>query len=224
MLSEYSVVTAFKNSEEYIQTALESIFSQTHKPAEVYVINDHSNDSAYKSLIELQKKFNFNILDSELNGQKNAMWCGLQKVTTEYVSFLDSDDYWAPDKQLIQLTKFHKDKNIDIVCSGVRNFMSNQNNKNDFTLFAKDFAVSRMFSASTFKLQLFNDFSSVVESSSHFQWQIDWWANAVKLNYKLVQTNQVHLFRRIHSENSWSVPENNGKADLFKFLRRTING
>jgi hypothetical protein len=81
-----------------------------------------------------------------------------------------------------------------------------------------------MFGASTFKLKLFNDFSSVVESSTHFQWQLDWWANAVKLNYKLVQTNEVHLFRRIHSKNSWSVPENNGKADLFKFLRRTING
>jgi glycosyltransferase involved in cell wall biosynthesis len=215
---------AFKNSEEYIQTALESIFLQTHKPAEVYVINDHSDDSAYKSLIELQKTFNFNISNSELSGQKNAMWYGLQKVKTEYVSFLDSDDYWTPDKQFIQLTKFHENKNIDIVCSGVRNFMSNQNNKNDYTLFAKDYAISRMFGASTFKLQLFNNFSLVVESSTHFQWQLDWWANAVKLDYKLMQTNQVHLFRRIHSENSWSVPENNGKADLFKFLRRTING
>jgi len=224
MLSEYSVVMAFKNSEEYIQTALESIFLQTHKPAEVYVINDHSDDSAYKSLIELQKTFNFNISNSELSGQKNAMWYGLQKVKTEYVSFLDSDDYWTPDKQFIQLTKFHENKNIDIVCSGVRNFMSNQNNKNDYTLFAKDYAISRMFGASTFKLQLFNNFSLVVESSTHFQWQLDWWANAVKLDYKLMQTNQVHLFRRIHSENSWSVPENNGKADLFKFLRRTING
>jgi glycosyltransferase involved in cell wall biosynthesis len=215
---------AFKNSEKYIQTALESIFLQTHKPAEVYVINDHSDDSAYKSLIELQKTFNFNISNSELSGQKNAMWYGLQKVKTEYVSFLDSDDYWTPDKQFIQLTKFHENKNIDIVCSGVRNFMSNQNNKNDYTLFAKDYAISRMFGASTFKLQLFNNFSLVVESSTHFQWQLDWWANAVKLDYKLMQTNQVHLFRRIHSENSWSVPENNGKADLFKFLRRTING
>jgi len=224
MLSEYSVVMAFKNSEEYIQTSLESIFLQTHKPAEVYVINDHSDDSAYKSLIELQKIFNFNILDSELSGQKNAMWYGLQKVKTEYVSFLDSDDYWTPDKQFIQLTKFHENKNIDIVCSGVRNFMSNQDNKNDYTLFAKNYLISRMFGASTFRLQLFNDFSSVVESSSHFQWQLDWWANAVKLNYKLMQTNQVHLLRRIHSENSWSVPDNNGKADLFKFLRRTING
>lgn len=224
MLPEYSVVTAFKNSEKYIQTALESIFLQTHKPAEVYVINDHSDESAYKSLIELQKIFNFNVLDSELNGQKNAIWLGLQHVKTDYVSFLDSDDYWPPDKQLIQLTKFHKDKNIDIVCSGVRNFMSDQNNKNNYTLFAKNYAMSRMFGASTFKLQLFNDFFSVVESSSHFQWQLDWWANAVKLNYKLEQTNQVHLFRRIHSENSWSVPENDGIQDLFKFLRRTING
>ena len=106
MLPEYSVVMAFKNSEEYIQVALESIFLQTHKPAEVYVINDHSTDSTYKLLIEMQKKLNFNILDSELNGQKNAIWKGLQKVKTDYVSFLDSDEYWAPDKQFIQLSEF----------------------------------------------------------------------------------------------------------------------
>ena len=56
MLPEYSVVMAFKNSEEYIQVALESIFLQTHKPVEVYVINDHSTDSTYKLLTEMQKK------------------------------------------------------------------------------------------------------------------------------------------------------------------------
>ena len=116
MLPEYSVVMAFKNSEEYIQVALESIFLQTHKPVEVYVINDHSTDSTYKLLTEMQKKLNFNILDSELNGQKNAIWKGLQKVKTDYVSFLDSDDYWAPDKQFIQLSEFQKNNNLDIVC------------------------------------------------------------------------------------------------------------
>ena len=224
MLPEYSVVMAFKNSEEYIQVALESIFLQTHKPVEVYVINDHSTDSTYKLLTEMQKKLNFNILDSELNGQKNAIWKGLQKVKTDYVSFLDSDDYWAPDKQFIQLSEFQKNNNLDIVCSGIRNFMSNQNNKYDFTTFSKDFVASRMFSACTFRYRLFKDFSSVVESSSHFQWQFDWWKQAVELGYQFIQTNQVHLFRRIHSENSWSIPGNDGKADLFKFLRKSING
>ena len=224
MLPEYSVVMAFKNSEEYIQTALESIFLQTHKPAEVYVINDHSTDSASKSLIELQKIFHFNILDSELNGQKNAIWKGLQKVKTDYVSFLDSDDYWAPDKQFVQLVEFQKNNDLDIVCSGVKNFMSNQNNKLDFNTFSKEFITSRMFSASTFRYRLFREFSSVVKSSSHFQWQLEWWKKAIELGYKIIQTNQVHLFRRIHSENSWSVPDNDGKADLFKFLRKNIAG
>ena len=224
MLPAYSVVTAFKNSEEYIQIALESIFAQSHKPVEVYVVNDHSTDSAYKLLIEMQKIFSFNVLNSELNGQKNAMWKGLKKVKTEYVSFLDSDDYWAPDKQFIQLSEFQKNNNLDIVCSGVRNFMHNQNDKHDFNTFSKEFITSRMFSASTFRHELFKDFSSVIESSSHFQWQLDWWKQAVKLGYKFIQTNQVHLFRRIHSENSWSIPGNEGKSDLFKFLRKSING
>ena len=224
MLPAYSVVTAFKNSEEYIQIALESIFAQSHKPVEVYVVNDHSTDSAYKLLIEMQKIFSFNILNSELNGQKNAMWKGLKKVKTEYVSFLDSDDYWAPDKQFIQLSEFQKNNDLDIVCSGVRNFIHNQNDKHDFNTFSKEFITSRMFSASTFRHELFKDFSSVIESSSHFQWQLDWWKQAVKLDYKFIQTNQVHLFRRIHSENSWSIPGNEGKSDLFEFLRKSING
>jgi glycosyltransferase involved in cell wall biosynthesis len=224
MLPEYSVVTAFKNSEEYILTALESIFLQTHKPTDVYVINDHSADSAHKSLKELQKIFNFKILDSELNGQKNAMWKGLQQVKTDYVSFLDSDDSWAPDKQFVQITEFQENNDIDIVCSGVRNFKSNQNNKLDFTRFSKVFITSRMFSASTFRHRLFKDFSSVVKSSSHFQWQLEWWEQAMKLGYKVTQTNQIHLFRRIHSENSWTIPDNDGKADLFKFLRKNIAG
>lgn len=215
---------AFKNSEEYIQTALESIFLQTHKPVKVYVINDHSTDSTYKLLMKMQKILNFNILDSELNGQKNAIWKGLQKVKTDYVSFLDSDDYWAPDKQLIQLSEFQKNNNLDIVCSGIRNFMSNPNNKNDFNTFSKEFVTSRMFTASTFRHRIFKDFSSVVESSSHFQWQFDWWKQAVKLGYKFIHTNQIHLFRRIHTENSWSIPNNDGKADLFKFLRKNIDG
>jgi hypothetical protein len=101
--------------------------------------------------------------------------------------------------------------------------MHNQNNKHDFNTFSKEFITSRMFSASTFRHELFKDFSSVVESSSHFQWQLDWWKQAVKLGYKFIQTNQVLLFRRIHSENSWSIPDNDGKADLFKFLRKSIN-
>ena len=90
-----AVITAH-NAERYVSRAIDSALSQTFGPVHVIVVDDGSSDStsdvvtAYDDGVKL-------IRLPENNGPAVGRTTGLMKCTTEFVAFLDSDDYWLPE-------------------------------------------------------------------------------------------------------------------------------
>jgi glycosyltransferase involved in cell wall biosynthesis len=214
---EYSVVIPVRNGAEFITTCLESVLKQSLPATKIVVVNDHSTDET--SLIVSQNFPDIQLINSSNNGQAAAIKHGLKIVKTKFVAFLDADDIWEPTKQENQIYHLVKNPGLSAVCSGVRNFLNNPMDKQDVNLNAKLFHESRLFPACTFPVEVFASDLQISVEVGHFQWLLDWWSHFERGGHKYLQTHQIHLNRRIHENNGWSLDFEKGSSQVISFLR-----
>ena len=93
-----SIVIPTYNHSEYLIRALQSILNQTYKNWEAIVIDNHSTDETNKVMgryidqrIKYFKIHNFGVIAKSRNK-------GILTAKGEWIAFLDSDDWWTPDK------------------------------------------------------------------------------------------------------------------------------
>ncbi|MGF1673846.1 MAG: glycosyltransferase [Rivularia sp. (in: cyanobacteria)] len=96
-----SVIVPVFNGERTIEETIKSILNQTFSNIEIIIINDGSTDTTLE-IVE-------NILDSRIkifsypNGGLSASRNrGISQAKGEYISFIDADDLWTPDKLELQ--------------------------------------------------------------------------------------------------------------------------
>lgn len=88
------VVPAF-NAGPYLEVTLQSLQHQTRAPERVIVIDDGSTDDTSK----IAEKAGVTVLRQDRQaGPGAARNRGVNEATTEFVAFLDADDWYAPDK------------------------------------------------------------------------------------------------------------------------------
>ena len=84
--------------EKYIRETLESVLAQTFTDYEVIMVNDGSTDGSLSVLREYADKYeNFKLIDQNNFGLSKARNAGVSASTGEYIAFLDSDDFLAPE-------------------------------------------------------------------------------------------------------------------------------
>lgn len=87
------VLIATKNSDQYFEQCLMSVVEQEYLPDRVTVIDQSSTDYTR----EIVKSFkNVELCDQIGTGIPGAWNQGLRLGNSEFVAFLDSDDYWVP--------------------------------------------------------------------------------------------------------------------------------
>lgn len=119
MSPKVSIVIPVYNVEKYLKCCLDSIINQTLNEIEIICVNDGSTDSSGQILEEYAQKDNrIKIVNKENGGLSSARNEGLKYVTTEYVGFVDSDDWIEPETYEYALSKMKDD--IDIVCYGAK--------------------------------------------------------------------------------------------------------
>lgn len=98
MSSKVSVIIPIYNQEKYIEECINSVLNQTYTNIEIIVINDCSTDSSL-NLVNTIKDDRIRIISLEKHsGVSIARNKGIELATGEYIAFLDSDDYWVPEK------------------------------------------------------------------------------------------------------------------------------
>ncbi len=116
-MSKISVIIPIYNVEKYLEKCLESVINQTYKDLEIICVDDCSPDNSNKIVQEyLKKDSRIKLIQREKNGGLSAARnSGLNKATGEYVYFLDSDDWIAPDF-LEKMYEVITEKNQKAVC------------------------------------------------------------------------------------------------------------
>ena len=115
-----SVIINCHNSENYLNECILSVLNQSHYNLEVIIIDNFSTDKTY----DIVKSFSDNRIEyfktNSFLSLGDARNFGLNRAKGEYTSFLDSDDYWDPEK--IKKSMRRIDENVGFVYSDVKYF------------------------------------------------------------------------------------------------------
>ena len=106
-----SVIIPIYNVFPYLREALDSVIYQTWKNLEIILIDDGSMDESGTYCDEYAKKDSrISVIHQENRGLSAARNVGLDRMTGEYVVFLDPDDSFQPEmiKQLYHALKTHQ--------------------------------------------------------------------------------------------------------------------
>ena len=133
MKYKISIIIPVFNVENYIRKALESIMSQTigYEHLEVIMVDDCSTDKNSNIVDEYANKYeNFKAIHLSKNSGKagKPKNIGIKTANTEYLMFLDADDYYTDDACEVLYKKI-KEEDVDIVSS---NYITVYENRTEF--------------------------------------------------------------------------------------------
>ena len=100
-LCKVSIVVPVYNVEKYLSECLNSLINQSWENIEIICVNDASTDDSLQILEKYQKKdTRISVYSYETNkGLSYARNFGITKCNSEFVTFVDSDD-WLPKKAI----------------------------------------------------------------------------------------------------------------------------
>lgn len=112
------------NGEAYLQTQLDSLFSQEDVTVQLTVRDDASTDATVSILQQNMKKRSVTVIEGENCGAARSFMKLIQAVPTEnsYYAFCDQDDKWLPEKlkHAIQMLSEYPDTQPLLYYSDVR--------------------------------------------------------------------------------------------------------
>lgn len=97
-MAKASIIIPIYNVEKYVCKCIESVINQTEKDIEILLVDDGSTDSSGKicdEYAELDQRVR--VIHKENGGLSSARNCGTEHATSEYIQFLDGDDFLRAD-------------------------------------------------------------------------------------------------------------------------------
>jgi glycosyltransferase involved in cell wall biosynthesis len=130
-----SVVTPFYNGEIYLVETIESVIRQEYANWELLLIDDGSSDGATRIAKSYSSKYPGKIYylehDNHANkGPSASRNLGMAKASGELLAFLDSDDYWLPEKLKIQVELLKQYPDATALCEATKFWSSWSDHKN----------------------------------------------------------------------------------------------
>lgn len=145
MTEKISVIVPVFNAEATLDRCLQSIVSQTYKNLEIILINDGSEDKSLDICRAWEKQDNRIVLfNQKNNGVSSARNLGIDKATGDYVAFVDSDDWIAPN-MYEKLIKKAKESQSDLTFCYFK-IISEENKKINVDFGLKDFIRLKNYS------------------------------------------------------------------------------
>lgn len=117
-LEKISVIIPVYNAENTIVQALDSILNQTYPVFEIILVNDGSKDNSEAIILNYKKnnaQVNIEYYSQKNQGPSVARNLGIKKSKGDYITFLDSDDYWINTKNELQMKAFSENKDVYLV-------------------------------------------------------------------------------------------------------------
>lgn len=126
-----SVIMNCYNSETYLKEAIDSVIAQTYQNWEIIFWDNQSTDESaetVKSYDDERIKYFYSPTHTTLGEGRNK---ALEKVNGEFISFLDCDDLYMPQKLEKTLETF-EDTNIGLVYTNGYTLFEDKNQKKEF--------------------------------------------------------------------------------------------
>lgn len=105
IVPKFSIIIPVYNVEEYLDTCLESVLSQSYTDFEVVLVDDGSTDKSGEICNRwAEKDERIKVIHKSNGGLSSARNSGLDAAIGRYTVYLDSDDYWLSDDILEKIS------------------------------------------------------------------------------------------------------------------------
>lgn len=92
----FSVIIPLYNKEKFVENTLKSVFSQTFSDFEIIIVNDGSTDQSEQKVQQFQDS-RIRYYSKKNEGVSVSRNLGISLAQSNYITFIDADDYWYPD-------------------------------------------------------------------------------------------------------------------------------
>jgi len=101
------------NRKDYLKQTLDSVFAQTYKDFEVFIVDDGSTDGTEEMI--RNSGYNVRYYWQKNNGDAAARNKLIELANGKYIAFLDSDDLYFPDSLQRLVTAIQNDQSKSVV-------------------------------------------------------------------------------------------------------------
>jgi glycosyltransferase involved in cell wall biosynthesis len=216
-----SVIIPAYRAAAYLGEAIDSVFAQTHRPLEVIVVDDGSDDgtgavaSAFGDRVRLVRQ--------ERGGTGAARNTAVGLARGAYLAFLDADDRFPPAKLEHQLAPLELDPELDMVFGHVREFVSPELPP-EVQAGIRPPAPPSPWAAPNLMLIRRESFERVGPFATDVQIgeTVDWCARAAEAGLKSITLAEVVLERRLHTQNK-GILERDAQSQYIQVLKAAID-
>ena len=108
----FSVIIPLYNKEKFVENTLKSVLKQSFMDFEVIIVNDGSTDASEEKVKQFSDD-RIRYFSKENEGVSTARNFGIAQAKSEYITFIDADDFWYPDfllEMFQNINRFPKQK------------------------------------------------------------------------------------------------------------------
>lgn len=143
------IVPSYKREKWMVKRAIDSLLNQTYKNIEIIIIDDNARDDLQEYRRQIQELINdyssplIRYIKNDINlGGSGSRNVGIQNSKGTYITFLDDDDKYLPEKIEKQL-KFMQENNLDMSFTDLALYNENEElidyrDRSDIISFNKD--------------------------------------------------------------------------------------
>ena len=183
-----SIIIPVYNTEQYLEKCLNSVMNQTFKDIEIICINDGSPDNSKQLLKQFSEKDERIIVVNQQNtGLSGARNNALNFVNSDYLMYVDSDDWIEPDTCAIAYQAAIDEQADVVLWSYIREFANLSLPKNIFK--KKKVVLNREDSASELHRRMFGLLGKEMKQPENAEAIVTAWGKLYKT--KIIKDNQV---------------------------------
>ena len=221
----FSIICPTYNSEEFLESSINSIIKQTCSDWELIIVDDGSTDGTGKicdNLASSDKRIK--VIHQDNQGQSKARLNGVHSALGQYILFLDSDDQYEPNA-LEVIAKHLDNKDLKVLAYNASVIQKNKNispvynfNKVKSDIPVVDFFLKRRISylwSICFKRELFDLPKDVLDKFCSLSYSEDLYLiyNIVKnLTSKDYEIINEQLYKYVYNDASLTKNQNAKKA------------
>jgi glycosyltransferase involved in cell wall biosynthesis len=210
------VVIPARNAERWLAQALDSVVVQRHRPIDVVVVDDRSEDSTaavadgYGPPVRLVR--------AQRGGTGATRNRGVEVVRGDLLAFLDADDLWTPTRLEDPVLLLTERPELDIVFGQVRSFATTVHGVPqglDAPRPAHLPAAMVIRRASFDRVGPFQEGRVMGES-------LDWLLRARELGLRELTVDRHVLWRRVHADNT-TVRHREARVEYARALKASLD-
>jgi glycosyltransferase involved in cell wall biosynthesis len=218
--AQVSVIVPVFNGERYLAEALGSVRSQSYSELELIVVDDGSTDSTPDILRTMGDRVR--CVRRPHAGVAAALNHGVELARGAFLSFLDADDLWVPEKLALQMAALEREPELDLAFGHVRQFRSPELTRAERAAIVCPELPMRGISTGTLLIRR-HAFARVGPFDTG--WAIgefmDWYARAMEAGLKATVLPEVLMLRRLHTHHTRATSRAEG-LDYARIARAAL--